>query len=96
MSLKLPTLDKGKAWTLRVVRQYPRLDGKDLWGYCNTLKREIVVCKKVQKDGVAREVVMHEALHAFLPWLDEAAVDQLAKNLDEVLDVVEGAGILEL
>lgn len=94
--LKLPTYETGKPWTLRVVDKPIRYEGRECWGLCNTVRREIRVSKLAQKDGVAREVVLHELLHRYMPWMDEDAVEHMAHDIDAVLDAVEAAGIIEL
>lgn len=97
MKINLPkTNTSKKQWTLRVVRKNPILDGEEKWGVCDCGKREIVISKEVQKEGVAREVFLHEMLHRLMWFLSEDAVDHLAKELDHALDAAEASNILEL
>lgn len=71
-------------------------DGEELWGRCNAPKREIVICKAVQKHGLAREILLHELIHRYLWFLDEEVVSFVAGEIDHALDVAESEGILEL
>lgn len=91
MRLTLPNTDSGEPWTLSVV---PRL--KKSWGYCDVKQRRIVITKAAQREGISREILLHEAIHKLMWFLDEEAVDYMAKELDATLDAAEDAGILEL
>lgn len=91
--LKLPTHERGKPWTLRVVS---RIDGGKSWGKCNADTREIVIAKKTQKLGVSREVLIHELLHRYMWFLTEEVVEHVAEEIDFALDAADAAGILEL
>lgn len=95
MRLNLPKDAPGKAWTIRVVRKPPRLNGEDCWGLCDTAKREIKIWKKSADHGMARDTALHEMLHKFMPWMEEAAVAHMASEMDYALDALESAGILE-
>lgn len=91
--LKLPTHEKGKPWSIRVVRS---LDGGKTWGKCDAEAREIIVSKATQKKGFARETLIHELLHRYMWFLDEDVVTHVAEEIDFALDAAESAGILEL
>lgn len=96
MRLQLPKSGKGKPWTLRIVRNNPIVGDYECFGYCCAEDKEIVVSKQTQIEGVAREVLIHEMLHRLLPFMNEDAIDYLARSLDEVLDICETEAILEL
>ena len=83
---KLPQHTKGKSWTLKIVhpRQLPHR-----WGECRFDTRELVLTTDTEKHGIARQTFLHEMLHKLMPWMDEDAVDNLATQLDESLDVAE-------
>jgi hypothetical protein len=71
----------GQPWKFRVV---PRL--KNSWGYCDYDKREVVMCRTAQKEGIDREILIHEVLHKIMPFLDEDCVVAAAVELDEALE----------
>lgn len=96
MRLKLPKDEPGKPWTLRVVDKPPRLNGEECWGICRWDKREIVIWKGACKHGLARDTIIHEMGHRYFPWMREGVVNHFASSVDEVLDLVESEGILEL
>lgn len=96
MRLTLPKTEPGKPWTLRVVPRPPRLDGEECWGTCNWAKREIVIWKGASKHGMSRDTIIHELTHKCFPWMKEEVVDAFATSVDEVLDLAESRGILEL
>jgi hypothetical protein len=85
---KLPQLTKGKPWTLKVVPRL-RCSGAECWGVCDPVKREISITRATEKHGVARVTYLHEHIHKLLWWMDEEAVEQLAHEIDEGLDVME-------
>ena len=70
--------------------------GEECWGKCRWEKREVVIWADVKNHGVARDTLIHELLHRYMPWMDEEAVDLLASELDDVLDMAEREGILEI
>lgn len=96
MKLRLPRTGKGPCWTLRIVKREPKVDGHPVWGYCDSDKREIVIHAAAAEHGLARETLIHEALHRACPFFSEEAVDHLAKELDGLLDFAEHKDILDL
>jgi hypothetical protein len=91
--LRLPQLCTGKAWTLKVMPRV-RHDGKECWGTCDPILREIRIAKATERHGVARVTILHEVGHKFMWWMDEEAIEHLATDFDDVLEVCEAAGIL--
>jgi hypothetical protein len=85
---KLPQLTTGKHWTLKVVPRI-RNGGSECWGLCVPLTREILITKSTEKHGVARVTFLHEFYHRKMWWMDEDAVENLAVESDEALDVME-------
>ena len=81
MKLHLPQT-KGKPWSLRIVRSL-----RGAWGKCDYDKREIVLTRESQRSGVDREVFIHEMIHKICPWLDEEAVEFMAMEIDDALDI---------
>lgn len=96
MQLKLPKTDKGKSWTLRIVRKNPIVGGEEAWGFCDSIKREIVVSRETEKHGLSREILLHELLHQLMPFLSEEAVIHVSQALDAALDIAESRDILDL
>jgi hypothetical protein len=85
---KLPQLTKGKHWTLKVVPRI-RNGGGECWGLCDPINREISIAKSTERHGIARVTLLHEMLHRLCWWMSEEAVEQMAQELDESLDVME-------
>lgn len=84
---RLPKRAKGKPWVVR-TQQRVRVDGVDCWGYCDWHDREIVLAQGAEKAGVDRQVFLHEMIHKICPWMDEDAVDGMATELDDAMDVM--------
>ncbi len=78
----VPIPGHGTIWHLRIV---PRLSKS--WGWCDYDKRQIVMSKEAEKEGIDREVLIHELLHKAMPFLTEECVDLVATELDEALEV---------
>jgi len=76
---------KGKPWTVKTVHP-SRLRGR--WGECRFDTREIILTTDAEKKGVDRQVFLHELIHKVCPWMDEDAVDHLATEQDDALDVM--------
>ena len=71
----------GRLWKVRVARVL-----RNCWGYCDYAKHEIVICKTTQREGIDREVLIHEVLHKLMPFLDEECVEAAAIELDDALE----------
>jgi hypothetical protein len=91
--LRLPQLCTGKPWTLREVRRV-RHGGVECWGTCDPIAREIRIAESAARHGVARVTILHELGHRLQWYLSEDAIEYLAQQNDEVLEVCEHAGIL--
>jgi hypothetical protein len=78
---------KKPAWTVRIVRRL-RVAGDECWGRCDWWKREIILTRATERAGIDRQVFLHEMIHKICPWMDEDAVDDMATELDDSLDVV--------
>lgn len=92
----LPATLGGERWTI-VFRE---LDKERVWGQCIWKGNLIEIdprlfSRKYMKwhfenysDEVVtpREIVIHESLHAQMPWLSEPVVDRMARELDALLD----------
>ena len=65
-----------------------RQDGEECWGQCRYDTREILLAKATERHGIDRQVFLHEMIHKICPWMDEDAVDDMATELDDALDVV--------
>lgn len=78
----LPSIDKH--WTVRFSRRLKH------WGTCNWSKREIVLNTEARREGIARQVLLHEMLHRLFPWMEEGCVDTAATELDDALDALDG------
>lgn len=87
MVKRLPKRSKGKLWVVRWQRRV-RANGSDCWGYCDYATRAIVLAKACERHGIDRQVFLHEMIHKICPWMDELAVDDMATELDDSLDVV--------
>jgi hypothetical protein len=85
---KLPQLTKGKHWTLKVVPRI-RHGGGECWCLCVPIGREILITKSTERSGISRVTFLHEMIHKICWWMDESAVEQMAQELDESLDVME-------
>ena len=86
--VQLPQRTKGKPWRLKIQSRV-RVGKDNCWGYCDHTAREIVLSRATEKHGVDRQVFIHELLHKIMPWLDEAAVDHAATELDDALELME-------
>lgn len=86
---KLPSLVKGKHWTVEVrPRVRCRIHGKpkECWGFCDPTKRQIVLHASAERYGLDRETFIHEFSHKMMHWLDEDPVEHLGVELDSYLD----------
>ena len=81
---------RGQPWTLRRTRRglgstnrFP----KGLYGYCDHTHREIRVIPEEDFRGSQEELdtIIHEALHALFPDLDEEVVAQSGSELAAIL-----------
>lgn len=81
----------GKSWKIRRSRKPLKDDeGHPVWGYADFINKEIVLDKDTGKtQHNEREIVLHEAIHKYCPFLDEEFVAAMAVELDDILDVME-------
>ena len=79
--------EKRNPWTVRIVPRL-RVFGEECWGRCDWPKHEIVLTRAANRHGVDRQVFLHEMVHKICPWMDEDAVDDMASQLDDALDVM--------
>lgn len=71
-----------------------RVRGKEAWGYCDYGKKEVVITKTTMQHGISRQVFLHEIFHKLLPWMAEDAIDHLATETDDSLEMAEKLGIM--
>ena len=71
---------RGWKWIIRSSRR--RL--KNMWGWCDSDKRTIVLCRTL-KGRRHLDTVIHELLHAAFYDLDEEAVRESATDIANVL-----------
>ncbi len=55
------------------------------WGYCHYRNNTIQVSKRAWASGKARDVLIHECLHAIFPYLNENEIDRAGTELDKML-----------
>lgn len=55
------------------------------WGYCDYVKKEIVIGPDTVAEGCEREVIIHEMLHKLFPWMREFMVTAAALEIDYAL-----------
>jgi hypothetical protein len=85
---RLPQQTKGKPpWVVRVQPNL-RIGKVRCWGFCDYANREILICSSCERSGVDRDTFLHEMIHKICPWMAESAVDSLATELDDALDVM--------
>lgn len=82
----------GKRWNLRFV---PNLSARGLCDDPQKTRRQIRIWQGVRGDEELMEVVVHELLHAAGWHIDEAFVDQFAKDAARVLTTLGYARIKE-
>jgi hypothetical protein len=74
----------GKRWTIRNARRLFDASGRRVLGRCDYRKRELViVAGQMPRENF--NTVVHEAVHAICPFLDETAVADLADDLASLL-----------
>ena len=93
---KHPVILKGELWSLVRTRRglaKTKEAPKGLWGYAWSETREIRVRPPTDFPNVEKEadILIHEALHACLPDVDEAVVTQTATEIARALSI---AGVL--
>lgn len=77
----------GEPWT---VRSKPVvIDGDECWGAAVFGKREILIDPDTRHEGNEREIVIHECLHAIYPHADELVIAYAAREIDNVLEILD-------
>lgn len=89
----IPTVLAGEPWQIIFRRD---IDGKvGHWGQTYWDRHEVhidprvfnpEIVKQYTEPVTAREIALHEGLHAHMPWMDEVFIDRMAKYLDSYLD----------
>jgi len=87
---KHPVILKGDLWSLVRTRRglaKTKENPKGLWGYAWAETREIRVRPPADFPTVEKEtdILIHEALHACLPDVDEAVITQTATDIARLL-----------
>ena len=79
---------RGEGWVVRVKKLKP-----DLYGECDYNTRTITV-NTCTNPKMRRRTLIHEALHASFPDIDEAAIRDAEEAIDNAVRV--GMALLEL
>lgn len=73
----------GAPWTVK----YGKIGG--CWGITIFDDKVIKIDPATKRKGNHREIVIHEFLHALMPYLDEEIVAAAGKELDDALDALD-------
>lgn len=79
----IPVVLHGEQWIVRYARM------RRNWGLCNLTDRTITVHPGTRRDNREREIALHEALHAIMPYLDEDTIAAAAVELDDYLEALD-------
>jgi hypothetical protein len=84
----------GKPWRIRRCRKPITMEGDKpgeyiVWGFCDFEKREVVLGPESKNHPVERETVLHEVAHKLMPFLEEDCILELAREQDDILDLLE-------
>lgn len=59
------------------------------WGHADYDLREIVLSPESKDHPIERDLVIHEVIHKLCPFLAEDCVEEMATEIDDVLDLLE-------
>lgn len=79
----------GRPWKIRRARKPIYVGSNEVWGYTCWSDKEIVLSPKTKGHPIERDVLLHECIHKYCPFLSEDFVNAFATELDDILDVME-------